>query len=118
MGETIVPDVIISEFMERHHVEPLETEFSVHHDASLWSKPEELRDLAAEVPALIVRNRTQVDKALLARAKRLKVVGRLGVGLDNIDVKQCEARGVTVVSARGANATSPPPSPNMRLPWP
>jgi (S)-sulfolactate dehydrogenase len=59
-----------------------------------------------DLPGLIVRNRTPVDKALLDLAPRLKVVGRLGVGLDNIDVKACEARSIEVCSARGANATS------------
>ena len=59
-----------------------------------------------DLPGLIVRNRTPVDKALLEMAPKLKVVGRLGVGLDNIDVAECERRGIEVCSARGANATS------------
>ena len=53
-----------------------------------------------------MRNRTQVDDALLAAAPALAVVGRLGVGLDNIDVAACEARGVEVRPALGANATA------------
>jgi (S)-sulfolactate dehydrogenase len=55
---------------------------------------------------LIVRNRTQVDASLLAGAPRLKVVGRLGVGLDNIDLPACEARRIDVIPATGANARS------------
>jgi (S)-sulfolactate dehydrogenase len=51
-----------------------------------------------------VRNRTQVNRALLDTAPRLAVVGRLGVGLDNIDVDSCAARGITVIPATGANA--------------
>jgi len=51
-----------------------------------------------------VRNRTQVNAALLAAAPRLRVVGRLGVGLDNIDLERCKARNVTVIPATGANA--------------
>ncbi|MEB0165475.1 3-phosphoglycerate dehydrogenase, partial [Glaciimonas sp. CA11.2] len=57
-----------------------------------------------QVDALIVRNRTKVDAALLAAAPNLKVVGRLGVGLDNIDVAACAARGIEVIPATGANA--------------
>jgi (S)-sulfolactate dehydrogenase len=53
---------------------------------------------------LIVRNRTQVDAALVAAAPRLRAVGRLGVGLDNIDVPACSARGIEVIPATGANA--------------
>jgi (S)-sulfolactate dehydrogenase len=53
-----------------------------------------------------VRNRTQVRGALLEAAPRLEVVGRLGVGLDNIDVAACEARGIAVYPATGANDLS------------
>jgi (S)-sulfolactate dehydrogenase len=58
------------------------------------------------VRALIVRNRTQVRGALLEAARDLACVGRLGVGLDNIDVTACEGRGVTVYPATGANNLS------------
>jgi (S)-sulfolactate dehydrogenase len=53
--------------------------------------------------ALVVRNRTQVNKDLLDAAPNLKVVGRLGVGLDNIDLAECEKRQITVCPATGAN---------------
>ena len=52
------------------------------------------------------RNRTRVDASLLTGAPRLKVVGRLGVGLDNIDLPACEARRIDVIPATGANARS------------
>ena len=52
----------------------------------------------------IVRNRTQVNRALLAAAPKLRVVGRLGVGLDNIDVAACAERSIEVIPATGANA--------------
>ena len=65
-----------------------------------------LLQLAASADALIVRNRTQVRGDLLAALARCKVVGRLGVGLDNIDVPGCEARGMAVIPATGANALS------------
>jgi (S)-sulfolactate dehydrogenase len=54
----------------------------------------------------IVRNRTQVRGQALEAAARLRVVGRLGVGLDNIDVAACESRGIRVIPATGANAES------------
>jgi len=62
------------------------------------------RPAAAHADALIVRNRSQVNAELLAAAPRLLAVGRLGVGLDNIDLPGCEARGITVIPATGANA--------------
>ncbi len=61
---------------------------------------------AASARALIVRNRTQVRGALLEAAAQVTVVGRLGVGLDNIDVAACEARGIKVFPASGANDLS------------
>ena len=50
-----------------------------------------------------MRNRTQVDAELLAQAPQLKAVGRLGVGLDNIDLAACKTRGIAVYPATGAN---------------
>ena len=61
---------------------------------------------AASADAIIVRNRTQVRGELLAALTQCRVVGRLGVGLDNIDVPACEARGMKVIPATGANALS------------
>lgn len=101
-----MPDVVVTEFIDAGVLDMLRAGYSVHHDPGLWSKPEELRALAADAIALIVRNRTQVDAALLVAAPKLKVVGRLGVGLDNIDMPACKARGVIVCPAIGANAVS------------
>ncbi len=59
--------------------------------------------LLARADALVVRTYTLVNEALLARAPRLRVVGRAGVGLDNFDLPACAARGVKVVSTPDAN---------------
>jgi (S)-sulfolactate dehydrogenase len=58
------------------------------------------------LPRLVVRNRTQVRGPVLDAAPRLEVVGRLGVGLDNIDLEACGARGIEVCPAAGANDLS------------
>ncbi len=58
------------------------------------------------VRAVLVRNRTGVDAPFLDSFPRLLVVGRVGVGLDNIDVAEADQRGIVVVSPRGANAVS------------
>lgn len=100
------PDIVITEFLEPGAIKELERDFKVTWDPELWNKRSELEKLVKTVPALIVRNRTQVDKALIEMAGKLRVVGRLGVGLENIDVAHCEKKGIEVVSARGANATS------------
>ena len=60
-------------------------------------------DVLAEADGLIVRTYTRVDAGLLAQAPKLRVVGRAGVGLDNIDVAACRAAGVEVVHTPDAN---------------
>lgn len=101
-----MPDIVISEFMDEAAVDLLRADFDVVHDATLVDKPEELAAILPGARALIVRNRTQVRGAVLAAGTKLEVVGRLGVGLDNIDVETCKARGITVCPATGANDVS------------
>lgn len=62
------------------------------------------QELVGRAEALVVRTYTRVDAALLARAPRLKVVGRAGVGLDAVDVEACKSRGVRVVYTPDANS--------------
>ncbi|MHA1564796.1 MAG: hydroxyacid dehydrogenase [Alphaproteobacteria bacterium] len=90
--------------MDEAAVNGLRVDFGVLHETSLVDRPEALGEALAGARALIVRNRTQVTEALLAQAPKLRVVGRLGVGLDNIDVASCKARGIAVCPATGANA--------------
>ena len=98
--------IIITEFMDERAVEQFAATHDVIYDPKLVDKPEELLAAAADCHAIIVRNRTQVRGELLAALKQCKVVGRLGVGLDNIDVSGCEAAGMKVIPATGANALS------------
>jgi len=64
---------------------------------------DEVGRVIAQADGLVVRTYTQVDGALLAKAPRLKVVGRAGVALDNISIPDCRARGVEVVHTPEAN---------------
>lgn len=95
--------VVISEFMDQAAVDDLAAEFDVLYDPGLVDRADDLAAAMAGAQALIVRNRTQVRGALLESAANLQVVGRLGVGLDNIDVAACEQRGIAVCPATGAN---------------
>jgi (S)-sulfolactate dehydrogenase len=99
-------DIVVTEFVDQWAVDDLAKDYKVHYDPKLVDKPDELAKLAAESPALIVRNRTQVRGSTLASMKKLKVVGRLGVGLDNIDMDECAKRGIEVFPATGANTVS------------
>ncbi|MEN5347118.1 hydroxyacid dehydrogenase [Achromobacter mucicolens] len=96
--------VLISEFMDAPAVDALRQRFDVRYAPELVEQRAALLEAAADADALIVRNRSQVNAELLAAAPRLVAVGRLGVGLDNIDLAGCEARGIKVIPATGANA--------------
>jgi len=97
-------NVVITEFMDEPAVARLAAAHEAVYDAKLVDDPSRLIDQAKRADALIVRNRTQVTPALLDDAPRLIAVGRLGVGLDNIDLAACAQRGVQVFPATGANA--------------
>lgn len=98
--------IVISEFMDQEAVDETAKEYDLHYDPNLVDKPDDLKELLENAHALVVRNRTQVTRELLNAAPNLKVIGRLGVGLDNIDLTACEKRGVAVCPATGANDTA------------
>ncbi len=99
-------DIVITEFMDEDAVATLKARYDTLYDAALVDRPADLLAAARGCRALIVRNRTQVRGDLLAACTRLEAVGRLGVGLDNIDVEACRARGIAVMPASGANDVS------------
>lgn len=98
--------IVISESMDAPAVALLAREFDVDYRPALFDDEAALARALARADAWIVRNRTQVRGAPLAAAGRLRVVGRLGVGLDNIDLEACRARRIEVIPATGANAES------------
>ncbi|WP_372681247.1 hydroxyacid dehydrogenase [Desulfosarcina sp.] len=99
-------DIVISEFMDEKYIDETAKGYDVHYDPNLVDNPDELTVFLKNAQALVVRNRTQVNQELLNAAPQLKVVGRLGVGLDNIDLAACDERGIVVCPATGANDAS------------
>jgi len=95
--------VLITEFMAEEAVAALAERHQTDYRPTLVDEPAALEAALGDVRALIVRNRTRVAAELLAAAPRLEVVGRLGVGLDNIDLDACKARSIEVIPATGAN---------------
>jgi len=98
--------VVVSEFLPEPHLDRLRQSFEVVYDPDLYADRDRLLAELAGSAAILIRNRTRIDPSLLAAAPKLQVVGRLGVGLDNIDLDGCAAAGVTVLPAVGANAVS------------
>jgi len=98
-----MPDIVISEFMDQGAVDSLAADFDVLYDPQLVDRHDDLLEAVTSARAVVVRNRTQVRGELLQAATALRVVGRLGVGLDNIDLDACKQRDVAVCPATGAN---------------
>ena len=98
--------ILVSEDVWSADFDALASEFTVAREPDLWNKKEELKAKVATATALVVRNRTQVTRELIAAAPNLKVIARAGVGLDNIDVKAADDHGVVVAAALGINAVA------------
>lgn len=99
--------ILVTELMWEDGIEELrKLGYEVDYDMELSRKREELLELLPNYDAVIVRNETKVDTEFLKAAKNTKIIGRLGVGLDNIDLAGARERDTPVVSARNANATS------------
>lgn len=98
--------VLVSEFMDGSALAFLENRLSVDYAPNLFDDQQTLMQRISAVDALIVRNRTPVTRELLNHAGQLKVVGRLGVGLDNIDLDAAKQANIQVLPATGANAVA------------
>ena len=98
--------ILITEFMETKSIEMLKRNFDVTVDKSLSVDHNELKKLISNFDVLIVRNKTQVNREILENASNLKFIGRLGVGLDNIDTEYCKKNNIHVQPATGMNADS------------
>ena len=97
--------VVISEFLDSSALDRFRDVAPViAYEPDLWRHPARLRESVHDADALVVRNQTQVNRAVLTGATRLKAVARLGVGLDNIDVDAAKEKGVREEWPRGANA--------------
>jgi (S)-sulfolactate dehydrogenase len=98
--------ILVSEYLPDEHLDRLRSRHDVVYDPDLGTDRPRLLAQVADVEAIFTRNRTRVDGELIGAAHRLRVVGRLGVGLDNIDIEGCGAAGIRVIPAQGANAVS------------
>jgi D-3-phosphoglycerate dehydrogenase len=99
-----VPVVLVAEELSPAGIELLSAEFEVRHVNG--ADRAALLPALADVDAVIVRSATKIDAEALAAARRLKVVARAGVGLDNVDVPAATTRGVMVVNAPQSNIVS------------
>ena len=99
-----MPKVLITDKIAQDGIDLLSKEAEV--DVRLSPSPEELLELIGGYEALVVRSQTKVTKAVVEAGKRLQVIGRAGVGVDNIDLDAATRRGVVVVNAPLGNTFS------------
>lgn len=93
--------VLVTDKVSKYGVEILKKEFDV--DVRNDLTPETILDVIGDYDGLIVRSKTKVTKDVLAAANKLKVVGRAGVGVDNIDIPAATEKGVMVINAPEGN---------------
>jgi phosphoglycerate dehydrogenase-like enzyme len=99
-----LPDRVLITEAVHAPLDPLGRRLEADLREGLWSDGSGLREAVARCAGLVVRNQTRVDRSLLTAARQLRVVGRLGVGLDNLDLDALRERGITVVHGGGLNA--------------
>ncbi len=98
--------ILITEFINQNSLENLNKKFDVNYDEKLCEDEKEIIKIIKDYDGLIVRNKTQVNLDILKNAFKLKFIGRLGVGLDNIDTEYCKNKNIHVQPATGMNADS------------
>ena len=98
--------VVVADDLPASALELLRAEPGWHVDAKSGRSPADLASALTDADALLVRSATKVTADLLKSAARLRIIGRAGTGVDNIDVPAASARGILVVNAPGANSIS------------
>ncbi len=98
--------ILITEFINQESLNNLKNKFDVKYDEKLWENNKKLEEMIKDYDGLIVRNKTRVNLNILENASSLKFIGRLGVGLDNIDTENCKVKNIHVQAATGMNADS------------
>lgn len=99
-------DILISEELDSPAIQKLSAKYKVVRQGGLWKNPAELKSAIAGARAIMVRNQTQLTAEILAAAPQLLAIGRVGVGLDNIDLPAASKSGVVVIAPLDANAAS------------
>ncbi|MGH7534399.1 MAG: phosphoglycerate dehydrogenase, partial [Gemmatimonadales bacterium] len=98
--------VLVTDNLSQRGVDLLRQTPGVEVEVRSKLAPEELKTILRDMDALIVRSATKVTPDVLAAAPRLRVVGRAGVGVDNVDLEAATARGVVVMNTPGGNTVS------------
>jgi D-3-phosphoglycerate dehydrogenase len=95
--------VLVSDNLGEAGIQMLKQEEGIEVDVNTGLEPEALKKIIGDYDGLIIRSATKVTEDLLTAATRLKVVGRAGIGLDNVDIPAATKRGIVVMNTPGGN---------------
>ncbi len=98
--------ILITEFIDSQSLQNINKKFDVIYKKDAWQNKDFLEREIQKFDGIIVRNKTSLDKKILINASNLKFIGRLGVGLDNIDTEYCKKNNIIVQPATGMNSDS------------
>ena len=98
--------ILITEFIDQSALDDLKSIFEVNFDPNLWRDKISILKFSKNTEGIIIRNKTTLSKEILSEFSKLKFIGRLGVGLDNIDMDYCSEKKIKVQPASGLNADS------------
>ena len=101
-----MPEILVTENVVGKAMDQLRNQFDVLFEPQAWQDIDQLKSLIGNVQALIVRNQTEVTAELITAAADLKVIGRAGAGLDNVDVEAATEASVVVTYAPCENSLS------------
>ena len=99
-------NILITEFIDSQSLQNINKEFDVIYKKDAWQNRDYLEKEIHNFDGIIIRNKTNLDESILEKAVNLKYIGRLGVGLDNINTKYCNKNNIFVQPATGMNADS------------
>ena len=103
---TEIKQILISEDITGSGIEKLKAKYKIITEPDLWKSLSQLEERIQGMGGLIVRNQTKVTASLFIKAKELQVIGRAGVGYDNIDVNAGSKSGVVICYCPEENAVS------------
>ena len=95
--------VLVSDNLGEAGIRMFQEEEGIHVDVKTGLSPEELKGVIGDYDGLVIRSATNVTEDLLEAATQLKVVGRAGIGLDNVDIPAATKRGIVVMNTPGGN---------------
>jgi D-3-phosphoglycerate dehydrogenase len=98
--------ILVADSIAKRGVETMRSNPAFHVDEKTGLKEDQLCEIIGEYDAVVVRSQTKITKKIIEAGKKLRVIGRAGVGVDNVDVDAASKRGIIVMNTPGGNTIS------------